>query len=67
MDARGLISAAVCLSTWIARTIPRDVEADCGLMVIVVQLAVALGLTACGLLFNKSGYQIALVPVRYCF
>jgi predicted MFS family arabinose efflux permease len=42
---------------WLARTLPRDAEAGGGLMVAVVQLAIALGSTVGGLLFDASGYQ----------
>lgn len=42
---------------WIARTFPNDAEAGGGLLVAVVQLAIALGSTVGGLLFDRSGYQ----------
>ncbi|MEN2431843.1 MFS transporter [Comamonas sp. F1-6] len=42
--------------TWIANTLPRDAEAGGGLMVAVVQLAIALGSTVGGLLFDRNGY-----------
>ena len=40
-----------------AKTLPGDAEAGGGLMVAVVQLAIALGSTVGGLLFDASGYQ----------
>ncbi|QTD94510.1 MFS transporter [Burkholderia anthina] len=43
--------------TWLARTLPDDAEAGGGLMVAVVQLAIALGATAGGLLFDLHGYR----------
>lgn len=43
--------------TWVAQTMPNDAEAGGGLMVAVVQLCIALGSTAGGLLFDTSGYQ----------
>jgi predicted MFS family arabinose efflux permease len=43
--------------TWLARTLPRDAEAGGGLMVAVVQLAIASGATAGGLLFDGYGYR----------
>jgi predicted MFS family arabinose efflux permease len=42
--------------TWLARTLPHDAEAGGGLMVAVVQLAIAFGATAGGMLFDASGY-----------
>ena len=41
---------------WVARTFPHDAEAGGGLFVAVVQLAIALGSTMGGLLFDHSGY-----------
>ncbi|HFV9236982.1 TPA: MFS transporter [Enterobacter mori] len=43
--------------TWIARTLPQDAEAGGGLMVAVIQLAIALGSTAGGMVFDHSGWQ----------
>lgn len=56
--AWGLIStsAPVAWWTWLARALPRDAEAGGGLMVAVVQLAIAFGATAGGVLFDMSGY-----------
>jgi predicted MFS family arabinose efflux permease len=55
----GLIgtSAPVGWWTWLAQTLPRDAEAGGGLMVAVVQLAIMLGATVGGLLFDASGYR----------
>ncbi|MTW11125.1 MFS transporter [Pseudoduganella eburnea] len=50
-------SAPVGWWTWLARTLPDDAEAGGGLIVAVVQLAIMLGATAGGLLFDVSGYQ----------
>lgn len=47
--------------SWLARTLPRDTEAGGGLMVAVVQLAIALGSTIGGLLFDKTGYQSTFI------
>ncbi|MCC7705223.1 MFS transporter [Janthinobacterium sp. GW460P] len=47
--------------SWLATTLPRDAEAGGGLMVAVVQLAIALGSTIGGLLFDKSGYQSTFI------
>ncbi|RQZ05945.1 MFS transporter [Burkholderia sp. Bp9031] len=43
--------------TWLARTLPHDAEAGGGLMVAVVQLAIALGATTGGVLFDLHGYR----------
>lgn len=43
--------------TWIARTLPEDAEAGGGLMVAVIQLSIALGSTAGGLVFDSLGWH----------
>jgi predicted MFS family arabinose efflux permease len=43
--------------TWLAKTLPQDAEAGGGLMVAVVQLAIALGATVGGVLFDGFGYR----------
>lgn len=50
-------SAPVGWWTWVARTLPDDAEAGGGLMVAVVQLAITLGASVGGLLFDLSGYR----------
>jgi len=50
-------SAPVGWWTWLARTLPRDAEAGGGLIVAVVQLAIASGATLGGILFDASGYR----------
>jgi len=59
----GLVATAAPVGwwSWLATTLPRDAEAGGGLMVAVVQLAIALGSTVGGLLFDKSGYQSAFI------
>ena len=47
--------------SWLATTLPHDAEAGGGLMVAVVQLAIALGSTLGGLLYDKSGYQSTFI------
>jgi predicted MFS family arabinose efflux permease len=49
-------SAPVAWWTWLARTLPRDAEAGGGLMVAIVQLAIASGATIGGILFDDYGY-----------
>jgi predicted MFS family arabinose efflux permease len=55
----GLVATAAPVGwwTWVAQTIPDDAEAGGGLMVAVVQLCIALGSTAGGVLFDASGYR----------
>lgn len=43
--------------TWLARTLPEDAEAGGGLMVAVIQLSIALGSTAGGMVFDNLGWQ----------
>src|SRR3989344_4975450 len=59
----GLVATAAPVGwwTWVARSMPRDAEAGGGLMVAVVQLAIGLGSTVGGLLFDRSGYQSTFV------
>ena len=49
---------------WVAQAMPHDAEAGGGLMVAVVQLAIALGSTLGGILFDTSGYQAPSWPAR---
>ena len=49
-------SAPVGWWTWLARTMPNDAEAGGGLIVAVVQLAIMLGATVGGQVFDASGY-----------
>ena len=55
----GMVATAAPVGwwTWLARTIPENAEAGGGLMVAVVQLAIGLGSTVGGLLFDMSGYR----------
>ncbi|MBM6550403.1 MFS transporter [Marinomonas ostreistagni] len=57
----GLIatSAPVGWWTWVAKTMPDDAEAGGGLMVAIVQLAIGLGSTVGGVLFDLWGYETA--------
>ncbi|MFO3723869.1 MFS transporter [Pseudomonas sp. HLMP] len=59
----GLIatSAPVGWWSWIAKAMPHNAEAGGGLMVAVIQLAIALGSTMGGVLFDASGYQSTFV------
>ncbi|MCU7962771.1 MFS transporter [Shewanella sp. SW32] len=50
-------SAPVAWWTWLARTMPDDSEVAGGLMVAVIQLAIGLGSTLGGVLFDFNGYH----------
>ncbi|WP_313706829.1 MFS transporter [Massilia sp.] len=54
----GLVATAAPVGwwTWLAHSLPREAEAGGGLMVAVVQLAIASGATLGGLLFDSRGY-----------
>jgi predicted MFS family arabinose efflux permease len=43
--------------TWLSRVLPDDAEAAGGLMVAVIQMAIALGAAGGGLLYDASGYR----------
>lgn len=55
----GLIGTAAPVAwwTWLSKVLPDDAEAGGGLMVAVIQMAIAAGASAGGFLFDKSGYQ----------
>jgi predicted MFS family arabinose efflux permease len=55
----GLMATAAPVGwwSWIAEAMPHDAEAGGGLMVAVIQLAIALGSTVGGLLFDSTGYR----------
>ncbi|MGV8960807.1 MAG: MFS transporter [Stenotrophomonas sp.] len=59
----GLLSTAAPVGwwSWIAQALPKDAEAGGGLMVAVIQLAIALGSTVGGALFDHSGYSSTFV------
>jgi len=55
----GLVATAAPVGwwTWLARTLPEDAEAGGGLMVAIIQLAIASGATVGGLVFDANGYR----------
>lgn len=55
----GLIGTAAPVGwwTWLSRVLPDDAEAGGGLMVAVIQLAITLGATVGGVLYDLSGYR----------
>jgi predicted MFS family arabinose efflux permease len=59
----GLVATAAPVGwwLWVARTLPNEAEAGGGLMVAVIQLSIALGSAAGGLLFDVGGYGSAFV------
>lgn len=59
----GLMATAAPVGwwSWIAEAMPHNAEAGGGLMVAVIQLAIALGSTMGGLLFDLTGYRSTFV------
>jgi len=59
LTAWGLIGTAAPVGwwTWLSRVLPDDAEAGGGLMVAVIQMAIALGATLGGVIYDMSGYQ----------
>ena len=59
----GLIGTAAPVAwwTWMSKVLPDEAEAGGGLMVAVIQLAIAVGSTLGGTLFDSSGYQATFV------
>ncbi len=55
----GLVATAAPVGwwTWLSKTLPDDAEAGGGLMVAIIQLAIASGAIVGGLMFDLSGYQ----------
>ncbi len=49
-------SAPVAWWTWMARTVPEDTERAGGLLVAVIQLAIALGAVLGGIIFDRWGF-----------
>lgn len=54
-------SAPVGWWSWVARTLPDNAETGGGLMVAIIQLAIALGSTLGGVLFDHNGYQVTFM------
>ena len=59
MGLWGLLATAAPVGwwSWIAKAMPQNAEAGGGLMVAVIQLAIALGSTIGGLLFDLGSYR----------
>lgn len=51
-------AAPVAWWTWLARTVPDEAEAGGGLMVAIVQLAITLGATLGGVVFDMAGARV---------
>ena len=50
-------AAPVAWWTWVSKTLPDEAEAGGGLMVAVIQLAITVGASVGGMLFDRMGYQ----------
>src|SRR5215212_7400991 len=63
LAAWGLIGTAAPVGwwTWLSKVLPDDAEAGGGLMVAVIQLAIAVGATAGGFIYDMSGYWSTFV------
>lgn len=59
----GLLATAAPVGwwSWIAQAMPKDAEAGGGLMVVVIQSAIALGSIVGGVLFDSTGYQATFI------
>ena len=59
LGAWGLVGTAAPVAwwTWVSKVLPDDAEAGGGLMVAVVQLAIALGAMAGGVAWDASGHR----------
>ncbi len=55
----GMVATAAPVGwwNWLAKTLPEEAEAGGGLMVAIIQLAIASGATVGGLVFDSSGYR----------
>lgn len=54
-------AAPVGWFTWLSKALPENAEAGGGLMVAVIQLAITLGATVGGLLYDGLGYQATFI------
>jgi predicted MFS family arabinose efflux permease len=63
LAAWGLIGTAAPVGwwTWLSKVLPDDAEAGGGLMVAVIQLAIALGATVGGVMYDLDGHRSAFV------
>ena len=70
LTAWGLIATAAPVGwwTWLSKVVPDDAEAGGGLMVAVIQLAIAGGAATGGLIYDMSGYRstFAVSAVALC-
>jgi predicted MFS family arabinose efflux permease len=59
LAAWGLLGTAAPVGwwTWLSKVLPDEAEAGGGLMVAVIQLAIALGATVGGVIYDTSGYR----------
>ncbi|MGE5866142.1 MAG: MFS transporter, partial [Rhizobacter sp.] len=63
----GLLATAAPVGwwSWVAQAMPDDAEAGGGMMVAVVQLAIALGSTLGGVLFDSRGHASAFAASAF--
>ena len=54
-------AAPVAWWAWLAQTLPEDAEAGGGLMVAIIQMSIALGSTAGGILFDGGGHTVTFI------
>jgi predicted MFS family arabinose efflux permease len=70
LAAWGLLGTAAPVGwwTWLSRVLPDDAEAGGGLMVAVIQLAIALGATLGGIIYDAGGHTgaFALAAAALC-
>lgn len=52
--------------TWLARTVPDEAEAGGGLMVAIVRLAITLGATLGGVVFDMAGARVEFLASAGC-
>ncbi len=59
----GLVATAAPVGwwTWLSQTLPDDAETGGGLMVAAIQLAITLGATAGGVMFDSRGYKATFI------
>lgn len=58
--AWGFIGTSACVGwyVWLAKVAPNDSEQGGGLMIAVIQLAITLGASCGGILYDHSGYKV---------
>ncbi len=59
----GFIGTSACVGwyIWLAKVVPNDTEQGGGLMIAVIQLAITLGASIGGLIYDNNGYQATFI------